>query len=354
MFETGAKPAPHKLNHMKLRLVLAALTLLSISTVSACGGSSTSGPAPVIALDGSSTVFPISEAVAEEFQLQNAGMPVTVGVSGTGGGFKKFCRTETVISNASRPISASEITECTAAGIEFIELPVAYDGMAVVVNPKNTWANDITVAELKRLWEPAAQGKIMKWNQVRASWPDRDIRLYGAGADSGTFDYFTEVINGKAKASRGDFTPSEDDNVLVQGVAGDELALGFMGLAYYEENKDKLKLLGVDDEVATNGAGAITPSFESVRGGTYRPLSRPMFIYVSTKALNERPEVKAFVDFYLANTATLTQEVGFVALADAEVALVNARYSAKTTGSIFNETDHTPKTLEQRLQGGTR
>lgn len=336
---------------MKLRLLLATL---SVVTVAACGGSSTTQSAQVIALDGSSTVFPISEAVAEEFQKQNAGMPVTVGVSGTGGGFKKFCRAETVISNASRPISASEITDCTAAGIQFIELPVAYDGMAVVVNPKNTWANDITVAELKRLWEPAAQGKIMKWNQVRASWPDREIRLYGAGADSGTFDYFTEVINGKAKASRGDFTPSEDDNVLVQGVAGDELALGFMGLAYFQENKDKLKLLGVDDGDATNGTGAILPSFDTVRGGTYRPLSRPMFIYVSTKALTERPEVKAFVDFFLANTAKLTQEVGFVALADAEVALVNTRYAARTTGTMFDSADHTPRTLEQRLQGPIR
>jgi phosphate transport system substrate-binding protein len=336
---------------MTLRSLLATL---SIITVAACGGSSDTPKAEVIALDGSSTVFPISEAMAEEFQIQNAGMPVTVGVSGTGGGFKKFCRAETVISNASRPISASEIAECTTAGIQFIELPVAYDGMAVVVNPKNTWANDITVAELKKLWEPAAQGKIMKWSQVRAGWPDQDIRLYGAGADSGTFDYFTEVINGKSKASRGDFTPSEDDNVLVQGIAGDELSLGFMGLAYYEENKDKLKLLGVDDGDATNGAGAITPSFDSVRGGTYRPLSRPMFIYVSTKALNERPEVKAFVDFYLANTAKLTQEVGFVALADAEVALVNARYAARTTGTMFTEGDHTPKTLEQRLQGSGR
>jgi phosphate transport system substrate-binding protein len=259
---------------------------------------------------------------------------------------------ETVISNASRPIAASEIADCTAAGVTFLELPVAYDGMAVVVNPKNTWANDITVAELKRLWEPEAQGKIMRWSQVRAGWPDRPIRLYGAGADSGTFDYFTEVINGKAKASRGDFTPSEDDNVLVQGVAGDELALGFMGLAYYVENQDKLKLLGVDDEDPTNGVGPILPSFESVRGGSYRPLSRPMFIYVHVPALEARPEVKAFVDFYLANTVELTREVGFVALADAELDLVNARYAARTTGSMFDESDHTPKTLEERLRSG--
>lgn len=336
---------------MRLRLLPATL-LLSV-VAAACGGGSAT-VAPVIALDGSSTVFPISEAMAEEFQRANAGMPVTVGVSGTGGGFKKFCRAETVISNASRPIAATEVAECAAAGIEFIELPVAYDGMAVVVNPKNTWANDITVAELRRLWEPAAQGTVLKWSQVRAGWPDRDIRLYGAGADSGTFDYFTEVINGKAKASRGDFTPSEDDNVLVQGVAGDELALGFMGLAYYAENQDKLKLLGVDDEDPTNGEGPILPSFETVRGGTYRPLSRPMFIYVNAGALRERPEVQAFVDFYLGHTVALTREVGFVALADAELALVNARYARKVTGTMFPADDHTLKTLEERLRGAAQ
>jgi len=336
---------------MRFRLLV--VTVFTSALVAACGGSSTE-KSPVVSLDGSSTVFPISEAVAEEFQIANPSMPVTVGTSGTGGGFKKFCRVETAISNASRPISASEVADCTAAGVEFIELPVAYDGMAVVVNPKNTWANDITVAELKRLWEPDAQGKILKWNQVRASWPDRDIRLYGAGADSGTFDYFTEVINGKAKASRGDFTPSEDDNVLVQGVAGDELALGFMGLAYYVENRDKLKLLGVDDENPDNGAGPIQPSFETVRGGTYRPLSRPMFIYVNAAQLESRPEVKAFVDFYLANTLTLTKEVGFVALAEAEAAAVNARYASRTKGTMYPADDHAPKTLEQRLQGGTR
>jgi phosphate transport system substrate-binding protein len=332
---------------MRLRLLTA--TVLTFTLTAACGGSTEM--APVIALDGSSTVFPISEAVAEEFQIQNPGMPVTVGSSGTGGGFKKFCRTESAISNASRPIMASEIAECAKAGVEYIELPVAYDGMAVVVNPKNTWANDITVAELKRLWEPDAQGKVLKWNQIRADWPDRDIRLYGAGADSGTFDYFTEVINGKAKASRGDFTPSEDDNVLVQGVAGDELALGFMGLAYFSENADKLKLLGVDDENPDNGVGPIKPSFDTVRGGTYRPLSRPMFIYVNAAQLESRPEVRAFVDFYLANTLTLTKEVGFVALADAEAALVNARYAARTKGTMFPADDHTPRTLEERLAG---
>jgi phosphate transport system substrate-binding protein len=334
---------------MTIRRLVSALVISVVAT--ACGGGTSSTPAAVIALDGSSTVFPISEAVAEEFQLQNAGMPVTVGTSGTGGGFKKFCRNETAISNASRPVTASEVAECAAAGIEFIELPIAYDGMAVVVNPKNTWVDTITVAELKRIWEPAAQGTVMRWSQVRDGWPDREIHLYGAGADSGTFDYFTEVINGKAKASRGDFTASEDDNVLVQGVAGDELALGFMGLAYFQENADKLKLLGVDDEDASNGAGPVKPSFETVRGGTYRPLSRPMFIYVNMQALSTRPEVKAFVEFYLDNALALTKEVGFVGLAEPEMLLVRARYTDRTTGTMYPGDDHSPKTLEERLQG---
>ena len=334
---------------MTIRRLVSALVISVVAT--ACGGGTSSTPASVIALDGSSTVFPISEAVAEEFQLQNAGMPVTVGTSGTGGGFKKFCRNETAISNASRPVTASEVAECAAAGIEFIELPIAYDGMAVVVNPKNTWVDNITVAQLKRIWEPAAQGTIMRWSQVRDGWPDREIHLYGAGADSGTFDYFTEVINGKAKASRGDFTASEDDNVLVEGVAGDELALGFMGLAYFQENADKLKLLGVDDEDDSNGAGPTKPSFETVRGGTYRPLSRPMFIYVNAQALSARPEVKAFVEFYLDNALALTKEVGFVGLADPEMQLVRARYTNRTTGTMYPDDDHSPKTLEERLQG---
>ena len=211
----------------------------------ACGGGSgapgsdgrPSGSAPqVIAVDGSSTVFPVTEAVAEEFQNVNDDVQVTVGLSGTGGGFQKFCRGETAVSNASRPISAAEIDACQKAGISYIELPVAYDGLAVVVNPKNTWASSITVAELKKLWDQAAQGKVLRWNQVRADWPNQEIHLFGAGVDSGTFDYFTEVINGKAKLSRGDYTSSEDDNILVQGVAGDQYALGYMGLAYYEEN----------------------------------------------------------------------------------------------------------------------
>ena len=192
---------------------------------------------------GRAPVFPVTEAVAEEFQKAIPGTNVTVGLSGTGGGFQKFCRNETVISNASRPIAAAEIDACQKAGITYVELPVAYDGLTVVVHPKNTWATSITVAELKKLWEPAAQGKVTRWNQIRASWPNQEVHLFGAGVDSGTFDYFTEVINGKAEASRGDYTSSEDDNVLVQGVAGDTNALGYMGLAYYVENKEKMKLV---------------------------------------------------------------------------------------------------------------
>jgi phosphate transport system substrate-binding protein len=334
--------------------------LVLVITAAACGGGQTPGESPatgnasaVITLDGSSTVYPVSEAVAEEFGKANPGIDVTVGRSGTGGGFQKFCRSETNISNASRPILAAEIEACDKAGITYIELPVAYDGMAVVVNPKNTWATSITVAELRKIWEPAAQGKILRWNQVRAGWPDQELHLFGAGVDSGTFDYFTEVINGKAKASRGDYTSSEDDNVLVQGIGGDQNALGYMGLAYYEENKDKTKLVAVDDETADNGAGPILPSLETVRNGTYRPLSRAVFIYVSTKAL-ERPEVQKFVQFYLDSGAPLVREVGYVPLTDAEQQLVRDRYAAKTAGTMFDAGSpmQSQLSLEQRLRGG--
>jgi len=330
-----------------------AAPLLVLAVTAACGGGSSSsstsaGPA-MVTLDGSSTVFPISEAVAEEFQRAQPGTRVTVGISGTGGGFQKFCRAETDISDASRPISATEIAVCQKAGVEYVELPIAYDGIAIVVNPKATWASDITVAELRTLWAPEAQGKVTKWNQVRASWPDREIHLFGAGVDSGTYDYFTEATTGKAKASRGDFTSSEDDNVLVQGVSSDELALGFIPFAYYEENRDKLKLLPVDDGKADNGAGAILPSPESIRTGTYQPLSRPIFIYVSKKAA-ERPEVQKFVDFYLAESDTLVREVNYVGLGADAYKLVAERFAARTTGSLFAGAENTVGvTIEQLL-----
>ena len=324
--------------------------------VSACGGGGTSNPqggaatsAAVITADGSSTVAPVTEAVAEEFQRANPGTKVTVGTSGTGGGFQKFCRDETDISDASRPISKSEADACAKTGVTYVELPVAYDGLAVVVHPKNTWAASMTVAELKTLWEPGAQGKIMRWNQVRPSWPDQEIHLFGAGVDSGTFDYFTEAIVGKAKASRGDYTSSEDDNVIVQGVGGDENALGYFGYAYYEQNQGKLKLVAIDDGDDNNGKGPIAPSPETVKNGTYRPLSRPIFIYPKLKAL-DRPEVKNFVDFYLTKGVPLIREVGYVPLSDAEYGKVRDRFAARKTGSMFEGTDsHSQITLEQRL-----
>jgi phosphate transport system substrate-binding protein len=298
------------------------------------GSGASSAPAAVIKVDGSSTVFPIAEAVAEEFHTAHANIRITVGVSGTGGGFQKFCRGETDISDASRPIKPTEIEACKKAGIEFIELPVAYDGLAVVVHPKNTWAASMTVAELKALWEPAAQGKITRWSQVRPSWPDREIHLFGAGVDSGTYDYFTEAIVGKEGASRGDFTSSEDDNVLVQGIANDELALGFMGIAYVEQNKGKLKMVPVDDGKKENGDGPIVASAETVRNGTYQPLSRPLFIYVSQKSA-ERPEVQQFVGSFFAESKELVTEVGYVRLTDAIYPVVQKHFADRKTGTAF-------------------
>ncbi len=310
-----------------------AVVLLAALTSIACGGRQTY---QYVTIDGSSTVFPISEAVAEDFQRATPGIRVTVGISGTGGGFQKFCRGETDISNASRPIGASEIAACQQTGISFIELPIAYDGIAIVVHPNAGWIDSITRAELKRLWEPAAQGRITRWNQVRPSWPDREMHLFGAGVDSGTFDYFTEAIVGKTKASRGDFTSSEDDNVLVQGVSSDELALAFLPFAYYEENQDKLKLIPVDDD---RGAGAVLPSPDTIRTGTYQPLSRPVFIYVSTAA-TERPEVQQFVDFYLAQADELVREVNYVGLGAPAYRLVGRRFNERVTGSLFASGEH--------------
>jgi phosphate transport system substrate-binding protein len=254
---------------------------------------------------------------------------VTVGIAGTGGGFQKFCNKETDISDASRPISATERTACQTAGREYVEIPVAFDGLSVVVNPQNTWVTSMTTAELKKIWEPAAQGTITRWNQVRPEWPDRPITLYGPGTDSGTFDYFTEVINGKAKDSRGDFTASEDDNVLVQGIAGDANALGYFGYAYYIENQNRLKLVAMDA-----GKGAVAPSEQTVNNATY-PLSRPLFIYVAKDAA-ERPEINEFVKFYLSSQGkTMITEVGYVRLPETIYTSALARYANRTVGSVY-------------------
>ena len=283
----------------------------------------------IVKIDGSSTVYPITEAVAEEFMKANSDTQVTVGISGTGGGFKKFCRGETDISNASRPILRKEMDACLEAGIQYYELPVAFDALTVMINPKNNWAGTMTLAELKKIWEPAAQGNVTKWSQVRAGWPEKPLKLYGAGSDSGTFDYFTEAIVGKAKSSRGDFTASEDDNVLVQGIASDETALGYFGFAYYEENMDKLKAVAVD-----GGKGGVLPSMETVKDGSYQPLSRPIFIYVSKKSAR-KPEVKAFVDFYLQNAAALVEEVKYIPLPANEYAAIAERFQKGPTGTAF-------------------
>lgn len=304
----------------------------------------------IVQLDGSSTVFPISEAVAEEFQ-RGSDVRVTIGVSGTGGGFKKLCRGEVALAGASRPIKPSEVELCGQAGIEYLELPVAYDGVSVVVNPQNDWAADMTVAELKALWEPAAQGKVKKWSDVRAGWPDEEIHLFGAGVDSGTYDYFTQAVVGKEHASRGDFTSSEDDNVLVQGIATDRLALGFFGFAYYVENQDRLKLVRVDDGDPSNGEGAIAPSPATVADGSYQPLSRPVFLYVS-KAAAERPEVEAFVRFYLEKGGALAKEVGYIALPPKTYGLVRTRFENRVTGSLFGgEGSQVGVSLDSLLQG---
>lgn len=285
----------------------------------------------IIKIDGSSTVYPVTEAVAEEFQNAKRGaVNVTVGISGTGGGFKKFVRGETDIQDASRPILGKEMEEAKKNGIEYIELPVAFDALTVMVHPSNDWASSLTVDELKKIWSPDSQGTVTNWNQVRSGFPDAPLKLYGAGSDSGTFDYFTEAIVGKAKSSRGDYTASEDDNTLVQGIANDKNALGYFGFAYYVENKDKLKAVAIDD-----GSGkAVKPSEEAVLAGTYNPLSRPIFIYVNKKSM-EKPEVKEFVEFYLKNGAELAKEVKYVPLPANAYQKGLERVQAGKTGTAF-------------------
>lgn len=306
---------------MKIKRIVP--VILTVVLISACSGNKSAKKDSLtgeVKIDGSSTVYPITEAVAEEFRINSPKVNVTIGISGSGGGFNKFGRGETDISNASRPIKQSEIDLCFENNIKYINLEVAYDGLAVLVNPSNTWVDHFTVAELKKLWEPDAQNKIMKWNQIRPEWPDEEIRLYGPGVASGTYDYFTEAIVGEAGSSRGDFTASEDDNVLVQGIAGDKFGLGFFGLAYYEENKNKLKLIAVD-----GGNGPVFPTLETVSTGTYSPLSRPLFIYINSTA-GKRPEVQEFVRFYLENAPELTKEIGYIPLEDASYKIEKEKF----------------------------
>lgn len=334
---------------LKAPRMTALLTLVSFMLFSfACGGAGTStGEAVVIKIDGSSTVFPITEAVAEEFQ-KGGKVKVTVGISGTGGGFKKFVRGEIDVADASRPMLTEEMAQAKANGIEFIELPVAFDALTVVVNNQNTWLTSITVADLKKIWEPGAQGKITHWNQVRPEWPNEKIALFGAGADSGTFDYFTEAIVGKAKSSRGDYTASEDDNVLVQGVEGNKYALGYVPYAYYAPHSARMKAVGIEWE-KNKVQGPVLPSPENVLAGTYNPLSRPLFIYVSRKSM-DKPAVKEFVEFYLKNVKTLATEVEYVPLSDTAYQMATQRLASMQTGSGFGGVPEVGLPVEEILK----
>ena len=300
----------------------------------------------IVKIDGSSTVFPVTEAVAEEYQKAKKGaVNVTVGISGTGGGFKKFCRGETDISNASRPILKKEMDDCKAAGVEYFELPVAFDALTVVVNPKNAFIKTLTVDELKKLWEPGAQGKVTKWNQINPAWPDAPMKLFGPGADSGTFDYFTEAVVGKSKSSRGDFTASEDDNVLVTGVSRDVNGLGYFGYAYYIENKDKLRAV----PIVNKQGQPVEPSMEAVLKGSYQPLSRPIFIYVNAKSL-EKPEVKEFVEFYMKSGGKLAREVKYVPLPDSAYKSALEHVQKGKKGTVFGGVAEVGVTIEELLK----
>lgn len=330
---------------------------LILVSLSACTGSVSeqTQTTSMVTIDGSSTVFPITEAMAEEFQKVNRNTQVVVGIAGTGGGFKRFCRGETHINDASRPIKEAEVELCKENNIEYIELPIAYDGLAVMVHPSNDWVDYLTVAELKKIWEPEAQNVVLRWNQIRPEWPDKPISLYGAGADSGTYDYFTEAVVGKEGSSRGDFVASEDDNVLVQGISTDPNALGFFGYAYYQENKDKLKLVPISADIDGGFSTAVLPAPTTINDGSYKPLSRPIFLYVTTTAADD-PAVSSFIDFYLdpANLQALVTEVGYVPLPLQLNELTSKRYREKTAGSMFKSGSQAGITLEQLLQGESR
>ncbi|CAI08858.1 PstS family phosphate ABC transporter substrate-binding protein [Aromatoleum aromaticum] len=299
----------------------------------------------IVKVDGSSTVFPITEAVAEDIQKARKGsVKVTVGISGTGGGFKKFCRGEIDVSGASRPILKKEMEACASAGIRYYELPVAFDALTVIVNPKNTFVKQLTVEQLKKMWEPDAQGKVTSWKQIDSSFPDVPLKLFGAGSDSGTFDYFTEAVVGKAKASRGDFTASEDDNVLVQGVSRDQNAIGYFGYAYYAENQGKLKAV----PIVNKEGKAVSPGPDSVISGAYNPLSRPIFIYVSEKSL-EKPEVRDFVAYYMKNASDLATEVKYVPLPPKAYETAMENVNKKKVGTVFGGEAEVGVTIESLL-----
>ena len=321
------------------------LVLLLPLLLSACGGGSVAG---LVRVDGSSTVYPITEAAAEDYMRAHPGQArITLGVSGTGGGFRKFCRGELDLLDASRAIQPGEIEACRAAGAAFVELPIALDAITVVVNPANDWLHELSVAQLRRLWEPAAEARLMRWSQLHPAFPDAPIRLFGAGADSGTFDYFTRAVMGQARASRGDYSASEDDNLLVSGVAGDPNALGYFGYAYWRENAGRVRAVPIRAEDAE---AAVLPDPDSVRSGRYRPLARPVFVYVRAEAL-QRPEVRAFADYYLAQAPVLVEQAGFIALDADAYRLARERLQAATTGSVFAGREQSGLRIADLLRG---
>jgi phosphate transport system substrate-binding protein len=301
---------------MKKKVIAFAVLAAAVTAGSAAARVGALGGA--ITADGSSTVGPYAIAAAEGFQKRNPAARVTVGISGTGGGFERFCRSETDLSNASRPMRNSEAVVCRDAGVKWVAFTVANDGLSVVVNRQNTWVNCLTVAELKRIWEPGS--KIDNWSQVRSGFPNVPLKLFGAGTDSGTFDYFTEAINGRARASRSDYLATEDDNVIVQGVEGERGALGYFGFSYYEENKDKLKVVAIDGQ---KGQGCVTPSVQTVQTNKYRPLSRPLFIYAKRSSFR-RPVVAGYIGYVFNNEKAIAKQAGFIALTPRQ--LKKARY----------------------------
>lgn len=299
----------------------------------------------IIKIDGSSTVYPITKAVANKFEITKKNTTkVSVDISGSSGGFKKFCRGEIDIVNASRPILKNEIKDCKNSRVQYVEIPVAYDALTVAINPGNYWSTAMTVAELKKIWEPAAQGKVTKWNQINPAWPDEVFKLYGADTDSGTFDYFTEAIVGKARSSRTDFTESENDNLLVDGVASDKNGLGFFGFAYYTENQNKVTAVAID-----SGEGAVSPSVETVENGSYQPLSRPIFIYVNIKA-SEKPEVKGFVEFYMKNALLIVKEVKFFPLPPRAYTTMLEHFNKKRVGTVFDGISVVGLTIDELIR----
>jgi phosphate transport system substrate-binding protein len=340
---------------MQIKICRQPLSLLLVALLAGCStgveesisqsqaAAPQSSPSRPIRIDGSSTVFPLTDEVVKEMQYEKgeAAPQVTVEFSGTGGGFKKFCTGETDINNASRPILKAEMDTCKANGVKYVEIPVAFDALTIVVHPQNQWVDRITVAELKTMWQPDAEGKVSRWNQVRSDWPDQPLNLHGADTESGTYDYFTEAIVGKAKASRSDYTAQKDDDFIVRAVRQDPNALGYFGYAYYNDNRQQLKAVAID-----NGNGPVLPSDESVQNGNYQPLTRPLFIYVSAEAIASNPAATAFVDYYLNNARFLAKVVGYTPLPNEAYNLATEHFANKRIGTVFGGKAPTNLTIE--------